>query len=480
MATLGSGQFTIVDQNDSVPISSLISSSPGTQQILGDTQSGQTAAVPNWALTPWVVLSANIFAGTVTNQAALGTVSSANWYLNDPSSSALTNTSDWPSGTTTANATFAFGTNNSTLTFKKNLTTLNPSATFYYKATYTDPNTNLATAIIASVSLGGIRTGTTATYVLVTGSDAFVNAPVAGSLYNTVELDAALYRGVALDTDSVTYQWYKWVTSAYVSLGTGYANIANYVFKDSAGTTLSKPAQGNFSNAKKLVIPSNDVDTLDLFKIEIKSGDAADLNVVYYQTFTIADQSDPYTIKIISSAGDKFLGSAGASATTNLTMTIWKGATELTTTTTTGEYDNCTYTWTMKDRDGEIAAFWDGSSTQTAGTSGPATGGNTLPFGTAPSAQIANGNIVKIWHPSYPNYHADYKKILSVGTSTTIDTADATYNGVFSQTWPAGTLVKRMLASKVGNSGTGTARRTITITGDDIDVQGTIFCTVTA
>jgi len=154
MSTLVStGQITIVDNNDARPITAFVTASQGTQQVYSKDES-TISFVPNWTSTN-NILTARVYAGDLTSARDITNLLTNRKWSNDLVTSI-------GSGTT--------------LTVNTNLTEAAPSKIYYFEGDYTDPITGLVSHVIAQITLGLVKTGTNAVYVLPRGNTAIEQA----------------------------------------------------------------------------------------------------------------------------------------------------------------------------------------------------------------------------------------------------------------------------------------------------------------
>jgi len=196
---------------------------------------------------------------------------------------------------------------------------------------------------------------------------------------------------------------------------------------------------------------------------------ARDADTKTYQAyFTIYDISDPYEVRILSSAGEKFQNGVGS---TQLTPDVFYGATRVT------DLSGWTFSWSLRDRNGNRAAFVDTTKTALAG--GRLISGNTATAFTYGGTAIsfAATDLIKAFKPDGT---ARFFEVASAtGNTVTIKTSGFTHAGIDFTSYPqptASEFVNGRLFACTTNGGrlTTTAAASITVTGDDIDVKGSI------
>ena len=463
MQTLVStGQITIVDNNDARPITAFITASQGTQQIYTKDES-TISSNPNWASTP-NVLTARVFVGgtsaaiDVTNQ-----VANRRW-SNDLSTSL-------GSGTT-----LSVNTNMDPAVLSQRV--------FYFEADYTDPITGLVSRIIAQITLSVVRTGTNAVYLIGRGNNALLQAD--GATKNVAVICVELIRAAGVDTTGVTYRFFEanGTTQITSAMNTRYGLRTTLPATSPTGSAsdigVNLPGAGAWSAHNTLVIHETAVADIAVLRAEAMDADGT----VYQCFFTVYDISDPYELKVISSAGDKLQNGVGS---TNLYPLVWNGSALLTVPNTTG----WGFTWFFFDgaAPGNRAGFINTTRTAVAGgrnitanTAGP---GAVITYSGA-AITFAAGDMVKI---VLANGVARYYEVASGTTSSNLTLRAATVSTFLNAPWPAASItanefINAKLYVCTGNGATaGTLSTTgtgitnfITVTGDEIDGKGTILC----
>lgn len=467
MATLVStGQITIVDNNDARPITAFIAASGPVQQIFSKDES-TTSYTPDWASTP-LVLTPKVYVGGTTTASEV--------------TASLTN-KKWSTDLSTS-----LGSGN-TFTINTNLATSTP-VTYYFEGDYTDPLTGLVSHVIAQIVLSQVKTGTNAVFIQVTGGNVIQESNTATK--NTVTLTADLIRASGVDNTGVQYRWFESPFAAANQIDGNLANVTTkYGFRDNGailaaragvigqyltgGSTSAAISTTNFPNdgwtdAKSITLNELAVTDIAVFKVEARDADG----VVYQQFFTVYDVSDPYDTKLVSSAGDKLQNGIGS---TDIFPRVYNGATRVTALT------GWTFDWSFYDSTGAKAAFVD--TTRTA-----AAGGRNITANTAGAAAVitysgaaitfANNDIVKLVTPAGI---AEYFEVAS-GTGNTVTLRVPATTQTF-LSWAA-PLASEFVGGKLfvctangvrtTNGGNAELDAKITVTGDEIDAKGTIFC----
>jgi hypothetical protein len=462
MPTLVStGQITIVDNNDAKPLTAFIAGSTALQQVYTKDESTVTY-IPNWASTP-ITLTAKVYVG--------GTAGSVDI-------TALLTNKKWSNDLVTSIGSAT------TLVVNTNLTTVAPVKTYYFEGDYTDPNTGLISHVIAQIGLSLVQTGTNAVYVQLSGQQAIEQSSSATK--NTAVMKAELIRASGVDDTGITYRWFKSPFAAADQIDANLASVTTqYGFRTTAQANAGSggainsaiPADGTWADVKAIIISETAVNSMGLYKVEVKDADGA----IYQAFFTIYDVSDPYTVEMISTAGDKLQNGVGS---TDVYPEVYYGANKIT------DLTNWSFKWMFYDKDGVRASLVDTSRTAVAG-------GRNISANTAGAAAVitydgaaitfANNDIVKLVTITGV---AKYYEVAS-GTGNTVTLrVPATLSTWL--TWAAPALSEFVGGKLFVCAGTGATAGTkttaggatgpiakITVTGDEIDVKGSIMCEAT-
>ncbi len=459
---VSTGQITIVDNNDARPITAFITASQGTQQIYTKDESTVTS-VPNWSSTP-NILSAKVYVGGTSSAVDVTAQLANRKWSND------------------LNTSIGSGT---TLTVNTNMDPVSaPSKVYYFEADYTDPITGLVSHIIAQITLTVVRTGTNAVYLLPRGTTAIQQAD--GSTKNVAVVCVDLVRAAGIDTSGITYKFYESNGTVQVttSMNTKYGMKTTSTSSAPTGTASdigsNLPATNAWSAHNTLVIHETAVADIAVFRAEAKDADGN----IYQCYFTIYDVSDPYEVKLISTAGEKLQNGVGS---TNIYPMVWNGASQL----SLGDTANWSFTWFFYDgaAPGNRAGFIDTTRTAVAGgrsiTSNTAGAGSVITYSGA-AITFAAGDMVKIVKGDGT---AKYYEVASGTTTSNLTLRTATVSTFLNSPWPAASITSNEFAGGklyvcTGSGSTAGTRTTtgtgssnfITVTGDEIDGKGTIIC----
>ena len=465
---VSSGQITIVDNNDARPISAVITANKSTQQIFTKDESS-TSYTPNWAISP-LVLTAKVYVGS-TGSAVESAAQLSNRRWSTDLSTSLGNGVSYSVDT--------------------NLPSNSAPVTYYFEGDYTDPVTDLVSHVVASIVLSQVKTGTNAVYIQIRGT--LVIEQSSTSAKNNAVVVADLVRAAGVDNDDVNYRWFapphaaanqidgnlNNVTTLYGLQDTAAVN-ANRVgvigqYQTGSGTATESIALTNVPNAgwvdaKALIISELAVQDMAVFKVEAKDADGT----VYQQFFTIYDVSDPYDTKLISTAGDKLQNGVGS---TSVYPEVYYGAARVT------NLAGWSFFWYLYDRNGDRCAFVD--TTRTAVNGGRVitahTTGTSAVFTYSGTAIVFSaGDIIKCVSP------VGEARFYEVSTSTgnTVTIRPPVLNGWLSYQAPYSNIFNdgRLFVCTSGGTRTTSGANNnalaakITVTGDEIDAKGRIFC----
>jgi hypothetical protein len=484
MATLvATGQFSIIDTNDSRTVTASLNSGGIYQQVYSK-DNGAALFTPNWAsanlvITPSISISglsqAQVWAGLTNrkfsgsaNRTALGTGLAGTMFVDG------SGVVDTVGIFAQANMTNG-GTVPSTFTLKANLADSTLNYPLYFDADFTDPATGQSLHITCNLALSILKTGSNAVYITTRGSNQIVQSTT--SVKNVIAIAVDLVRPSGIDTDNLVYKWFDAVsgtqlTASVPSYGSlfGLKSVAAPAVPTATVADLGIPAVLTAATASTLntivfsepVIP---VGGILSYRVEITDTVEAK---TYIQYLTVSDASDPYQVSISSSAGDKLQNGVGS---TLLTPIVYSGASLVTPLT------GWSFTWMFFDRSGVRGSFVDTAKIATAG-------GALISANTATTISFANG--------AYVFLAGDIVKAVSAaGIASFYEVASYTTGIVTLKPAPvasvgwlttftapvAGALANGKLFGCV-NAGfvTTTGANALPLDGDEVDVKANIIC----
>lgn len=320
MATVKArGQITIVDLNDAKQIQLLLEIKNRVQMYNPDTK----VYTPNFGNANNVVTPKVYVTGNGTN--LVSQLSALKYDINGTIVAA---------GATNGIYSVAAIAAGGALTIKGNLTTdtlqIKAIATFHDKETGQDTTLECQDAIVKSSSAGALfQVVTTQPSGRVFDEGAKVTALTA---------EARCYRGGTQDTDGITYAWFKLNVSngKWEAVSTGVANA---------------------SGVSTLSVKADDVLNVQTYKVTAKDGSDTSESIVIFE-----DHTDPYTLEVVSTTGDKIVNGQG---TTTLMARIYRGTEKIEDETTSQK--KFTYTWTKYDKAGNASNFNGTTSNQKTG-----------------------------------------------------------------------------------------------------------------
>lgn len=341
MAVRATGQFTIVDFTDALSLTGFISANkPKTQIYNPDNDTYQ----PNWATSPFMVLTPSLFIlGTSSDIIGSAQVQSIKWYDSEAPTTALTD-----------GATYGIPSSGvKTLTIKKNVLAGDVGAKDYIcEVIYRDPGTGLDLSCKMSISLSKIINGGGITNAVATtpNGNIFKNGNVT---HLTAEAD--LWRGSTVDTTMISYQWYlrDSTVSTDQGAGVGWRKLTSTSNFGISGYTT-----------RQITVPASAITNIGVFKVAIRDTDqtSGTYNQTFWETVTFVDQSDPIQVSIVSTGGDVFKNGVGS---TTLTAKLFRAGEEID---TTSPYQ-FTYKWYKRDKNGNLATGWGGTTDYKTGKS---------------------------------------------------------------------------------------------------------------
>lgn len=319
---VATGQYTIVDYNDALTLSSFISSNVAKTQLFNPDNQSYT---PDWSTSPFLVLTASLYKiGTTSDIITSSAVQQVKYY-------------EIISGVETeitATSTRVFsGTKNQILTIKSNEMASVSSKDYICKITYEDDSTGLDIIQQCSISFSKVQNGSGLV-------DAIAGTPNGNIFKNdsvsSLTATCDLWRGSTIDTTNVTYQWYLKDPTVVSDQGGGVGwkkltDTNNKYTGVTTGTMTVYPAA--FTN-------------IGVFKCGIKDTDTSSptYNSTFWDTVTLIDNTDPIVIIISSTGGNVFKNGTGSSI---LSALVYQAGYEIDASGT--QY---TYKWYKYDKDG--------------------------------------------------------------------------------------------------------------------------------
>lgn len=318
MATIARNQITIVDLNDAKQVHAYLESSLGDTQIFNPDTKVYT---PNYASTNNKIVPKIYETGNANN--LISACSNFKYVINGVTYTAAN-----------SNASYLVA-SDGTLTIKSNITT--NSLIIAFSCDYTDAETHVVSKIeayktvVKSQSAGALF-------------QAVIELPkgnVFDSANSTADLTAVCktYRGGTADNTNITFVWEK------LDIKTGqWGAVTN---GRAAGATLT--------------VKPDDVLNFQMFRCTAKDTGGADAAAQAVAIVTFEDKTDPYTLELVSTTGDKIINGQGS---TTINARVWQSGTKIEDESTAEGSRKFTYTWTKYDKEGKPANF-NGSTSST-------------------------------------------------------------------------------------------------------------------
>jgi hypothetical protein len=329
MTVISTGQFTIIDYYDAVSLTGFISANAALTQVYNPDNNSYS---PDYASSNMVFTPSLFKSGSGTD--IITSAKSINWY------DGATEITD---GTTYGYPAFVAGSNRP-LTIKSNVLTGSiTSKNYTCVVVYTDTGTGLDLTYKTSITISRISNsaGVTVPVAFAPSGNVFKNNT------GTLSAQAQLWRGAALDSSSLTYQWYKMDNSVVTDQGAGTGWLKLISTATGGGTSGY--------DTGTLTVPAGAVDGTATFKVGIKDTDSASptYNQTFWTTISYIDQTDPIQVVVDSSGGSVFKQGNGS---TTLTAKLYQNGAEIDTAGTA-----YTYKWYKRDKDGNSVANFGGT-----------------------------------------------------------------------------------------------------------------------
>lgn len=482
MAVVSTGQITIVDTNDARSISTYITASPSKQQVFSKDESA-IQFTPSWMTansSTGLLLTPKVYLAEATGGKDITNTLSNRKFCFSPGGAAITNATTSTDFVNDSNAAVsapftvvADGTA-TYLQVKGNLKDTKGSLEIFFEADFTDPVTNLITHVLESINISTVKTGTNAVYVTLRGNTSIEESTTATK--NVVAVSADLVRSSGVDTTNLTYKWFSNFAATQVTTGvTGYATkyglktVASPTNPPAAAADLGKnlPAAGAGNAFNTLVISENAVVDQDVFRVEITDADSK----TYSAYFTVYDISDPYQVNVLG--GDKLQNGQGS---ITLTPQVLNGSSPV------SNLTGWTFTWSFHDKNGKKGAFIDTAKISVAGgatiTANSAASPYTITCSSITAGMFAAGSIVKCVTPAGEAFYYEVGASSVAGSVTVVAPTAASGLGVGDFALPTSTT--QFVGGKLFGCTTKGVKTTsgaaqLTVTGDEIDVKGTIY-----
>lgn len=320
MATIKArGQITIVDLNDAKQVQLLLDIKTRVQMYNPDTK----VYAPNFGSENNVVTPKVYVTGNGTN--LVSRLSTLKYDINGTVVEA---------GATKGIYSVAAISAGGALTINGNLTTdtlqIKAIATFHDTETGQDTLLECQDAIVKSSSAGAL--------FQVVCTQPKGKCFDEGNKISLLTAEARCYRGGTQDKDGITYTWQQ------LNLTDGsWATVSSGVSSSGGVSTLS--------------VKADNVQNVQTFKVIAKDGSDHSEAIIVFE-----DKTDPYTVEVVSTSGDKIVNGQGS---TTLMARIYRGTEKIEDETTSPK--KFTTTWYKFDKNGAKSNFVGTSSNQKQG-----------------------------------------------------------------------------------------------------------------
>lgn len=320
--SIARGQITIVDLNDAKSLHMYLSSNLALTQIYNIENKSY---VPDYSVSPYLVITPELYVSGSTANVINSLKGAPTWTINGSTtltdySATVASTSPWA------------------LTIKSNITTANQMK-IECAGVFTDPDTQQDLTIKSVISFGK---NTNAGQLCCAIAYAPNGTIFKNDQTSTLKAHCDLWRGSAIDSSYVSYQWYKLKT-------------------DGSWETLASSNSYGITNTttNEITIPASAVMNFESFKCVITDTDSnsGTSGTSFSDIISFSDLSDPYVVDISSSTGDKLLNGVGS---TVLTAGVWQNGNKFSDSAATTKF---TFTWYKYNSDGSEDTSWGTDTT---------------------------------------------------------------------------------------------------------------------
>lgn len=315
MATVSTGQITIIDLYDAPALNAWISSSQTTAQ----TYNNQTKAYsPNYASSSQV-LTLNLTKAGSSSSLIGGNVSGVKWKR------IINNTTTEITSTTNTDSEYKSGTASSVLTTKTNIPTDSNAIIWQVEGIWTDPNTALPITFQATIDFKLIQLAKASVVAMLSApsGDFFRNKQPA-----SLKVTADVYKDGSLSSGSRKYKWFASDSSVTTSqdsdAGLGWSKIST-----TSGTS-GNVANSSFDVAVTiqgvLTVYPDAVTNAQTYMVVITDNDGGTSGTKIKQYITLKDMDDPIMVVVDSSNGNILKNGSGS---TTLNARLFRNGEEI-------------------------------------------------------------------------------------------------------------------------------------------------------
>lgn len=315
MATISSGQITIIDLYDAPSINAWISAETTTAQTYNNTTSTYT---PNYASTPQKLTLNLTKAGD--NKTLIGAnVRDVVWkkIIGGKTTEIVS--------TKSSDVEYMSGTANSVLTTKTNIPTTHNAIIWSVEGTWVDPNTKLPVAFHATIDLKLIQLAKASVVASLSApnGDFFRN-----NTPSSLRVTCDVYKDGSISTGSRKYKWFIADTSVISQQdsdgGVGWKKVT--ATSGEAGVVANTTFDGATTSQGVLTVYPDAVVNAQTFMVVVTDNAGGTSGTKVKQFITLKDMDDPIMTVVESSGGNILKNGAGS---TVLTARIYRNGIEI-------------------------------------------------------------------------------------------------------------------------------------------------------
>lgn len=360
MATISSGQITIVDLYDAPALNAWISASQTTTQTYNNTT--QTYS-PNFASSAQI-LTLNLTKAGSTTSLIGSAVTGVKWFK------VIGSTATEITSTTSTDTDYKSGTANSVLTTKTNIPTANNAITWRVEGSYADPDTGLDITFQADINLTLVQLAKAAVVSAVStpNGDFFRNGTP-----SSLKITADVYKDGALSNGSRKYKWFaadsSITTAQDPDAGVGWRKIT--ATTGTSGAVASSGFDVAVTTQGVLTVYPDAVVNGQTYLVVVTDDAGGTAGTKMKQYATLKDMDDPIMTVVESSGGNILKNGVGS---TTLTARLYQNGDEVDSGGT-----GYTYKWSK----------WENN------TMNPNFGGTGIAFKTGKSLSVGSADVTK-------------------------------------------------------------------------------------
>ncbi|XAG97657.1 tail protein [Enterococcus phage VRE9_4] len=366
MATISSGQITIIDLYDAPALNAWISASQTTTQTYNNTTNTYS---PNFGSSAQV-LTLNLTKAGGTGSLIGSAVSDVKW------KKTVGATTTEITSTTNTDSEYKGGASNSVLTTKVNVPTTNNAVRWTVEGVYTDPDTSLPITFQATIDINLIQLAKAAVVAVLSapnGSYFRNNTP------SSLKLTADVYKDGDLSNGSRKYKWFAADSSVSTSqdsdAGIGWRKIT--ATTGTSGAVASSGFDVAVTVQGVLTVYPDAVTNGQTFLCVVTDNAGGTSGTKMKQYITLMDMDDPIMVVIESSGGNILKNGVGS---TTLKARLYQNGEEIDSGGT-----GYTYKWSKWQNNAMVPNF--------GGTSNAYKTGKSLSVG---SADVDNTTTFKV------------------------------------------------------------------------------------